>query len=223
VRIVQMSNIHVGPTFVPGLMDAAIEEINAFGPHLVAIPGDLTTKGYREEFEEAKVYLDRLECENVVVVPGNHDSHNVGYYHFEDLFGKRESSLTLSVPEEEAKVVALDTSEPDLDEGQVGREPPTTGLTWMGTRSRLPCATRVKAKSRSPVAPGGRWRTSFSTRRTCDTFATTGCLSEVSSRGPLKANFREHPLSILPRNPEWRSRIDAWLVRLGLVAGHALS
>ena len=88
MRIVQMSDIHVGPAFVPGLMDAAIEEINAFGPHLVAIPGDLTTKGYREEFEEAKVYLDRLECENVVVVPGNHDSHNVGYYHFEEGRGR---------------------------------------------------------------------------------------------------------------------------------------
>ena len=122
MRIVQMSDIHVGSTFVPALMDAAIEEINAFGPDLVAVPGDLTTKGYKEEFEEAKAYLDRLECENVVVVPGNHDGHNVGYYHFEDLFGKRESSLTLSVPEGEAKVVALDSSEPDLDEGQVGRE-----------------------------------------------------------------------------------------------------
>jgi 3',5'-cyclic AMP phosphodiesterase CpdA len=59
VRIVQMSDIHVGSTFVPELMDAAIEEINAYSPHLVAIPGDLTTKGYREEFEAAKTYLDR--------------------------------------------------------------------------------------------------------------------------------------------------------------------
>jgi len=40
-----MSDIHVGSTFVPDLMDAAIEEISAFGPHLVAIPGDLATKG----------------------------------------------------------------------------------------------------------------------------------------------------------------------------------
>jgi Icc protein len=123
-----MSDIHVGPAFVPDLMDAAIEEINTFGPHLVAIPGDLTTKAYREEFEEAKAYLDRLECENVVVVPGNHDSHNVSYYHFEDLFGKRESSLT----EGEAKVVALDSSEPDLDEGQVGRE----HYGWLGSEFR---------------------------------------------------------------------------------------
>lgn len=123
MRIVQMSDIHVGTgLFEPELMDAAVEETNAFEPDLVAIPGDLTMEGYREEFEEAKSYLDRLECENVVVVPGNHDGRNVGYYHFEDLFGKRKNSLSISVAEGEAKVVALDSSEPDLDEGQLGRE-----------------------------------------------------------------------------------------------------
>jgi Icc protein len=122
VRIVQMSDIHVGSGFYSELMEAAIEETIAFAPDLVAIPGDLTAEGHREEFEEAKSYLDRLECPNMVVVPGNHDGRNVGYYHFEDFFGKRESSLTVSVPEGEAKVVALDSSEPDLDEGQVGRE-----------------------------------------------------------------------------------------------------
>ncbi len=79
MRIVQMSDIHVGTgLFEPELMDAAVEETNAFEPDLVAIPGDLTMEGYREEFEEAKSYLDRLECENVVVVPGNHDGRNVG-------------------------------------------------------------------------------------------------------------------------------------------------
>ncbi len=89
-------------------------------------------EGYREEFEEAKSYLDRLECKNVVVVPGNHDSRNVGYYHFEDLVGKREGSLTLPVGEGEAKVVALDSSEPDLDEGQIGRE----RYTWLDSEFR---------------------------------------------------------------------------------------
>jgi 3',5'-cyclic-AMP phosphodiesterase len=75
-------------------MEAAIEETNTFAPDLVAIPGDLTTEGHREEIEEAKSYLDRLECQQMVVVPGNHDGPNVGYYHLEDFFGKRESSLT---------------------------------------------------------------------------------------------------------------------------------
>ena len=37
----------------------------------------------------AKSYLDRLECPHVLVIPGNHDSRNVGYVHFEELFGPR--------------------------------------------------------------------------------------------------------------------------------------
>ena len=35
----------------------------------------------------AKEYLDKIECESLVVIPGNHDSRNVGYVHFEELFG----------------------------------------------------------------------------------------------------------------------------------------
>ena len=123
MRIIQMSDIHAGTdAFEPRLMEAAVQETNDFSPDLVAVVGDLTTKGYREEFEEAKAYLDRLECPNVVVVPGNHDAHNVGHYHFEDLFGVRERELTFPIPEGECKVVALDSTEPDLDEGEVGRE-----------------------------------------------------------------------------------------------------
>jgi 3',5'-cyclic-AMP phosphodiesterase len=123
VRIVQISDIHVGSgLFRPELLDAAIEETNALQPDLVAIAGDLTMEGYRWEFEEAKGYLDRLECQNVVVVPGNHDAKNVGYRHFEEFFGLREGAVTVNVPEGEAKIVALDSTKPDLDEGEVGRE-----------------------------------------------------------------------------------------------------
>lgn len=123
MRIVQISDIHVGAgLFRPELLDAAIEETNALEPDLVAIAGDLTMEGYRWEFEEAKGYLDRLECQNVVVVPGNHDAKNVGYRHFEEFFGLREGAVTVNVPEGEAKIVALDSTKPDLDEGEIGRE-----------------------------------------------------------------------------------------------------
>jgi len=123
VRIVQISDIHVGSgLFRPELLDAAIEETNALEPDLVAIAGDLTMEGYRWEFEEAKGYLDRLECKNVAVVPGNHDAKNVGYRHFEEFFGLREGAVTVNVPEGEAKIVALDSTKPDLDEGEIGRE-----------------------------------------------------------------------------------------------------
>ena len=123
MKIVQMSDIHVGSgLFRPDLLSAAVEECNALEPDLVAIAGDLTMEGYSWEFEEAKSYLDRLTCPNVGMVMGNHDAKNVGYRHFEDIFGLRESSSVIPVPEGEAKVVALDSTKPDLDEGEVGRE-----------------------------------------------------------------------------------------------------
>jgi 3',5'-cyclic-AMP phosphodiesterase len=122
MRIVQLSDIHVGSSlFRRELLVAAIDEINALAPDLVAVAGDLTTDGYRHEFEEVHAYLERLESRSVVVM-GNHDARNVGYRHFEDLFGVRERAETIPVPEGEAKVVALDTTKPDLDEGEVGRE-----------------------------------------------------------------------------------------------------
>ena len=123
MKIVQMSDIHVGTgLFMPELLSSTIEETNSLAPDLVAIVGDLTMEGYRWEFEEAKGYLDRIECENVVVTMGNHDARSVGSRHFEEFFGMRERAVTVPVPEGEAKVVSLDSTKPDLDEGEVGRE-----------------------------------------------------------------------------------------------------
>jgi 3',5'-cyclic-AMP phosphodiesterase len=56
------------------------------------------------------------------VTMGNHDARNVGYRHFEDFFGARDSVTTVAVSEGRAKVVAIDSTKPDLDEGEVGRE-----------------------------------------------------------------------------------------------------
>src|SRR5262245_38008792 len=116
--IAHISDIHCGgPHFLPSLMDRAIGEINDLQPDIVICTGDLTTFGFKQEFAQAKSYLDRLECESLVVVPGNHDSRNVGYVHFEQLFGARNSVLHL----DGVSVVAVDSTEPDLDHGQIGR------------------------------------------------------------------------------------------------------
>jgi len=57
-----------------------------------------------------------------VVTMGNHDARNVGYRHFEDFFGARDSITTVPVAEGRARVVAIDSTKPDVDEGEVGRE-----------------------------------------------------------------------------------------------------
>jgi 3',5'-cyclic-AMP phosphodiesterase len=116
--IAQISDLHCGePHFVPNLLERAIAEINDLAPDLVICSGDLTTHGFKEEYAQAKQFLDRLGCRALVVIPGNHDSRNVGYVHFEQLFGDRNSVLRVNG----VTVVAVDSSEPDLDHGQIGR------------------------------------------------------------------------------------------------------
>jgi 3',5'-cyclic AMP phosphodiesterase CpdA len=118
LTIAHVSDLHCGdPHFVPGLMERAITEINDLRPDLVVCSGDLTAFGFKNEYVAAKAYLDRIECEALVVIPGNHDSRNVGYVHFEDMFGQRNQVLRL----DGVTVVAVDSTQPDLDNGQIGR------------------------------------------------------------------------------------------------------
>src|SRR3954468_19297849 len=116
--IVQLSDLHCGQQFfLPNLLERAIAEVNELGPDVVVISGDLTSHGFREEYAVAKDYLDQIECKAMVVIPGNHDSRNVGYVHFEEMFGNRNSVLRVNG----VTIVAVDSTEPDLDHGQIGR------------------------------------------------------------------------------------------------------
>ena len=117
-RIAQLSDIHCGsPHFVPDLLDLAIEEVNELCPDVVVVSGDLTNDGFRGEYELAAEYLSRIVCEQMIVIPGNHDSRNVGYVHFEELFGERRAELHL----DGVSILAVDSTEPDLDHGVIGR------------------------------------------------------------------------------------------------------
>src|SRR6478752_7589117 len=117
-RIAHLSDLHCGEQyFEPTLLDRAIGEINELEPDIVICSGDLTSFGFKHEYQEARQYLDKIVCESLVVIPGNHDSRNVGYVHFEELFGERNSVLRKGG----VTVVAVDSTEPDLDHGQIGR------------------------------------------------------------------------------------------------------
>ena len=117
-RIAHLSDLHCGGQyFEANLLERAISEVNEFQPDMVVCSGDLTTFGFKHEYQLARQYLDRIDCDAFVVVPGNHDARNVGYVHFEDLFGERSSVLR----KDGVTVVAVDSTEPDLDHGQIGR------------------------------------------------------------------------------------------------------
>jgi Icc protein len=123
VLIAQLSDVHVGGgRYREKLLRTAIEEINAGEPDLVLVAGDLTDEGYPDQYPVAKKELSALSCPQVVLVPGNHDARNVGYLGFEDTFGARDSRLRLELDGLQLALVAVDSSKPDLDEGEIGRE-----------------------------------------------------------------------------------------------------
>jgi len=119
VRIVHLSDLHVSSAhFLVDVGEDVINSINNIDPDIVVITGDLTQNGIYPEFKEAKEYIDRINCPNKVIVPGNHDSRNVGYLLFDDLFGARCSSLSY----DGVTIVGVDSSQPDIDDGHIGRE-----------------------------------------------------------------------------------------------------
>ena len=130
LRLVQLSDIHCGePTFDAKAMQSMIERTNELEPDLVVVVGDLTAAGYEWEYAEAADWLSHIEADKVIV-PGNHDARNVGYLHFERYFGDRFSTYRRAFDPARAEelgstgftVVAVDSSEPDLNDGQIGRE-----------------------------------------------------------------------------------------------------
>jgi 3',5'-cyclic AMP phosphodiesterase CpdA len=123
VLIAQISDIHVGGSrYRQELLRSAITEINEAAPDVVVVAGDITDDGYPDQYPEASAELSALECGRIVTVPGNHDARNVGYVRFEQAFGARDSRLRFQAGGLEVALVAVDSSKPDLDEGEIGRE-----------------------------------------------------------------------------------------------------
>ncbi|MGB9937040.1 MAG: metallophosphoesterase family protein [Methanobacterium sp.] len=119
VFIAHLSDLHVGAlNFKQDYLISSINKINELETDLVIVTGDITENGYYTEFEIAAQYLDLIESP-LLVVPGNHDARHIGNECFEELIKKR--CGTLDVMTGEICAIGLDSSEPDLDYGKVGR------------------------------------------------------------------------------------------------------
>ena len=71
MRLVHISDLHFGAVH-EGMEDHLRTAIMKANPAMVAVSGDLTMRGLRTEYFEAKAFLDSIALPQLVV-PGNHD------------------------------------------------------------------------------------------------------------------------------------------------------
>lgn len=118
MKIAHISDLHItGSNFVKEWGENLIKILNEIKPDIVVITGDLTDDGYIHEYEIVRNYLKRIKAEKLIV-PGNHDARNKGYEIFEEIFGTRYPFYE----DDELCILGIDSSEPDVDDGHIGRE-----------------------------------------------------------------------------------------------------
>lgn len=73
LRIVQLSDIHLGNTIAPEFLAAVVEKVNTLDADIVAITGDIVD-GYVEQLFEGVAVIDQLKSKlGVYYVTGNHE------------------------------------------------------------------------------------------------------------------------------------------------------
>ena len=116
MKIVQISDIHVGSQFREEVFDQVVDEVNDIHPSAIIVTGDLTNEGLMQEYEKCKVKLAKFKTEKIIAISGNHDYRNTGYLLFKKFF-PFESVNQLG---NNVVLATLGTARPDRDEGEVG-------------------------------------------------------------------------------------------------------
>lgn len=70
--LIHLSDLHFGPSYLPKLGDAIIEDIRTINPDIVVVSGDLTLRARDSEFQRAREFLGGIE-KPTLTIPGNHD------------------------------------------------------------------------------------------------------------------------------------------------------
>ena len=118
MKIAHISDIHFnyGTDFNEKVYEKAVKLLNKINPDLVFISGDLTTDGLLSEYDLAREKIKEINVKPAVV-PGNHDERNLGFKLFREVFGETDFIRNY----DNVILVALASSEPDKDDGRLGR------------------------------------------------------------------------------------------------------
>jgi predicted MPP superfamily phosphohydrolase len=129
MRIVQISDVHVGPTIGKAFIEDVVARINALSPDVVAITGDLVD-GSVENLREHVAPLGKIKAKHgVYFVTGNHE-----YYSGVREWIRHLGTLGIKVLENERvriggehgfDLAGIDdpTGDPDLEKALEGRDP----------------------------------------------------------------------------------------------------
>ncbi len=116
MKIVQLSDIHVGSQFREDVFETVIQEVNSLQPDSVIITGDLTNEGLKEQYEKCQTLVSKINVDNIIAISGNHDYRNTGYLHFKKYFPFQ----TINELSDDVVLVTIGTARPDRDDGEVG-------------------------------------------------------------------------------------------------------
>jgi 3',5'-cyclic-AMP phosphodiesterase len=119
MKILHISDIHCneGTDFNKKMFAKGLDLVNSEEDvSFVFISGDLTTNGLLSEYQMAKENVGDI-THRCIIVPGNHDERNLGYKLFPEFFGEGSFIHTI----DDVSFVGLASSEPDKDDGRLGR------------------------------------------------------------------------------------------------------
>ena len=73
LTILHISDLHFGPPYVPHVGETVLRAAQELEPDIIVASGDFTQRAKREQYADARAFLDRLPDVPTVVTPGNHD------------------------------------------------------------------------------------------------------------------------------------------------------
>lgn len=73
LTLLQISDLHFGPSYLPRVGDALARIAPALGADALIVSGDLTQRAKPEQFRQAREYIDQLPPLPRMTIPGNHD------------------------------------------------------------------------------------------------------------------------------------------------------
>ncbi|KAG8148782.1 phosphodiesterase [Burkholderia catarinensis] len=143
--IAQISDVHVRPAGVlyqdvvdsNAMLARAVASLNALAPRpdLVLVTGDLTDEGAPEEYAMLRRLLAPLEIP-FAVMPGNHDKRDNLRSAFPDhTYLPAQGPLHFTIDVGAVRIVALDTSVPDLHHGELDLD----ALAWLDAELHACC------------------------------------------------------------------------------------